>query len=159
MKRLGTLLLMLAVVLAGSLATVGTAQAVETCHTINAKGAGQITSQTTTGATTVSQIIGGGLLHGTTEAELTFMNVDPATGIATFEGTLVLTNKHGTLTLFVFAGVFNTQTGEFQNDSVVTDATGRFAGATGNLFFHGFVAPDGSFRDDTIRGAVCVNLP
>jgi len=159
MKRLGTLLLLLAVVLAGGLATVGTAQAVETCHSINAKGTGQITSQTATGATTVSQIIGGGLLHGTTAAELTFTNVDPTTGIATFEGTLVLTNKHGTLTFFVFNGVFNTQTGEFQNDSVVTNGTGRFAGATGNLFFHGFVAADGSFTDDTIRGSVCVNLP
>jgi hypothetical protein len=158
MKRLATLL-MLAVVLAGSLATVGTAQAVETCHTINAKGTGQITSQTATGATTISQIIGGGLLHWTTEAELTFTSVDPATGIATFEGTLVLTNKHGTLTFFVFDGVFNTQTGEFQNDSIMTDGRGRFAGASGNLFFHGFVAPDGSFSDDTIRGTVCVNLP
>jgi hypothetical protein len=159
MKRLRALLLMLVVVLAGSVANVGTAQAVETCHTINARGTGHITSQTTSGAITVSQIIGGGLLHGTTEAHLTFTSIDPTTGIATFEGTLVLTNKHGTLTLFVFNGVFNTQTGEFQNDSVVTDGTGRFAGATGNLFFHGFVAPDGSFTDDTIRGTVCVNLP
>jgi hypothetical protein len=159
MKRLGTRLLVLMAVLIGSVAASGTAQAVETCHKINAKGTGQITSQTATGATTVSQIIGGGLLHGTTEAELVFTSVDAATGIATFEGTLVLTNIHGTLTLSVLNGVFNTQTGEFQNDSVVTGGTGRFAVATGDLFFHGFVAPDGSFTDDAIRGTICANLP
>jgi hypothetical protein len=159
MKRLRALLLMLVVVLASSIANVDIAQAVETCHRVNAKGTGRITNQTTSGATTVSQIIGGGLLHGTTEAHLTFTSIDPTTGIATFEGTLVLTTKHGTLTLFVFNGVYNTQTGEFQNDSVVTDGTGRFAGATGSLFFHGFVAPDGSFTDDAIRGTICVNLP
>ena len=159
MNRLRILLLTLVFILAGSVTNIDIANAIDTCHKINAKGTGQITSQTTTGATTISRIIGGGLLHGTTEAELTFTSLDAVSGIATFEGSLVLTNKHGTLTLFVFNGVFNTQTGEFQNDSKITDGTGRFAGATGNLFFHGFVETDGSFTDDTIQGTICVNLP
>ena len=52
-----------------------------------------------------------------------------------------------------------TLTGEFINDSAVTDGTGRFAGATGSLSFHGFVEPDGTFTDDAIDGEICVDLP
>jgi hypothetical protein len=133
--------------------------AVETCHQVNAKGKGQITSQTPTAATTVSQIIGGGLLHGTTQATLVFTGFDPSTGVATFEGTLVLTTEQGTLTLRVFDGVFKTQTGEFYNDSLVVNGTARFEGARGDIFFHGFVFPDGQFIDDVINGEICVDLP
>jgi hypothetical protein len=157
MNRFGRLILVLLVAVVGTLAMVHPVQAVETCHKINAKGKGQITSQTTIGATTISQIIGGGLLHGTTEAELAFTSVDQATGVATFEGPFVLTTRHGTLTLFVFNGVFNLVTGEFSSDSIVQEGTGRFTGASGGLFLHGFTAPDGSFIDDEISGTICLN--
>src|SRR5712692_4557637 len=123
------------VLLVGALAQFSTVRAVETCHRVNANGQGRITSQTPTSATTESQIIGGGLLHGTTQATLAFTSFDPGTGVATFEGTLVLTTTQGTLTLSVFNGVFNTQTGEFHNDSTVTNGTARFEGATGAIFF------------------------
>ena len=129
---------------------------VETCHKINALGIGSLTGPTTT----ESQIIGGGIIHGTTTAELVFTGFDPNTGIATFEGTLELTTRHGTLDLFIFNGVFNLVTGEFSSDSAVTGGTGRFEGATGGLFFHGFVLADGvTFIDDEISGEICLTLP
>ncbi len=129
-----------------------------TNHKINARGQGQITSETTAGGTTKSRIIGGGLLQGTTTSELIFTGFDPRTGDVFYEGTLVLTTRHGTLTLSIFNGVL-APTGEFSNDSAVTGGTGRFAEATGSLFFHGFVAADGTFTDDAIRGTISVDLP
>ena len=145
--------------LAVGLLVIGPARADVTCHEIDAKGEGRITSQTPTETDTESQIIGGGIIHGTTTAQLFPTGFDPATGIETFAGTLVLTTEHGTLTLDIFDGVFNTVTGEFSNDSVVVDGTDRFAGATGGLFFHGFVAADGTFTDDEISGQICADLP
>jgi hypothetical protein len=50
-------------------------------------------------------------------------------------------------------------TGEFSNDSQVAGGTGRFAGATGGLTFHGFVAADGTFTDDEISGEICGDEP
>src|SRR5215204_4250657 len=114
------------------------APAAEVCLKLNATGTGQITTQTATGATTVSEIIGGGVLHGTTTAELTFTSINPITGVATYEGTLVLTNRHGTVNVSFSDGVLNLATGEFENESTITGGTGRFADATGNLYFHGF---------------------
>src|SRR5438128_9351253 len=143
MKTLRTRWLALAA-LAVSVALAGPALGETVCVPINAKGEGRITSQSLTEVDTESQIIGGGIIHGTTTAQLFPTGFDPATGIETFEGSLVLTTRHGTLTLFVFNGVFDTFTGEFSNDSEVVDGTGRFAGATGGLFFHGFVAADGT---------------
>src|SRR5262245_66441647 len=110
-----------------SLASAGPAQAEVTGHKINATGEGAFTGPTTT----ESQIIGGGILHGTTTAELFITGVDPTTGALTFEGTLVLTNEHGTLTLGIFDGLYDPVTGEFSNDSVVTSGTGRCAESTG----------------------------
>jgi hypothetical protein len=136
-----------------------TTSAAEVCLKLNATGKGQITGQTATNATTVSEVIGGGVLHGTTTAELTFTGIDPVTGVATYEGTLVLTNRHGTVNVSFSDGSFNLVTGEFENDSTITGGTGRFAGATGDIYFHGFVAADGSFIDDAIDGTICLEVP
>jgi hypothetical protein len=76
-----------------------------------------------------------------------------------YEGAPVLTTEHGTLTLDIFDGLYDPVTGEFRNDSAVTSGTGRFAEATGELYFHGFVFPDGTFIDDAVVGEVCVDLP
>ena len=46
--------------------------------------------------------IGGGIIHGTTTAQLFPTGFDPVTGIETFQGTLVLTTRHGTLTVDIF---------------------------------------------------------
>ena len=158
MRKLRTTLLALAGLAVG-LTVAGPAWGETVCIPINAKGEGRITSQTLTETDTESRIKGGGIIHGTTTAQLFPTGFDPATGIETFEGSLVLTTKHGTLTLFVFNGVFDTTTGEFSNDSTVVDGTGRFDGASGGLFFHGFVAADGTFTDDEISGEICVEVP
>lgn len=158
MCKLRTILLALVTLCAG-VAVAGPAWGETVCIPINAKGEGLITSQSLTETDTASDIIGGGIIHGTTTAQLFPTGFDPTTGIETFEGTLVLTTRQGTLTLFIFNGVFDLFTGEFSNDSTVVDGTGRFAGATGELFFHGFVAADGTFTDDEISGEICVEVP
>ena len=158
MRKLRTTLLTLAGLVVG-VVFAGPAWGETVCVPIDAKGEGRFTSQTLTETDTESQIIGGGIIHGTTTAQLFPTGFDPATGIETFVGTLVLTTKQGTLTLLVLNGVFNTFTGEFSNDSEVVDGTDRFAGATGGLFFHGFVAADGTFTDDEISGKICVEVP
>src|SRR5262249_14214468 len=152
-----TLLLLAGLVVAAFLAAPAFGETV--CIPINAQGEGAITSQSLTEVDTESQISGGGIIHGTTTAQLFPTSFDPTTGIETFVGTLVLTTRQGTLTLSILNGVFDTTTGEFSNDSMVVDGTGRFAGATGGLFFHGFVAADGTFTDDEISGEVCVEGP
>lgn len=129
-------------------------QAGEVCIPINAKAKGMFTGPTTT----ASQIIGGGILHGTTTAVVEVTGVI-APGVVSFVSTLALTTKHGALTLFFADGVFNLVTGEFSADSVVVGGTGRFAGASGELFFHGFSFPDGTFIDDEISGEICVIVP
>ena len=113
---------------------------------------------TATPITTSSQIIGGGILHGTTTAMLTITG-PPVSNVAPFDGTLVLTTNQGTLTLEILNGMFNVATGEFSNQSVVTTGTGRFDGASGGLFFHGFTFPDGTFIDDEVSGTICVQVP
>lgn len=113
-------------------------------HQINAKGKGQLTSETTT----AGKIIGGGLLHGTTTATLNITAIDQTTGDATYAGVVVITTKHGTLTLDD-AGLFNLVTGVFSSHSTVAGGTGRFAGATGDLYFAGIVdLVSGSFTDE-----------
>ena len=154
MKRIRRLVLLFLFVVASTLATVNPAWAEETCHKINAKAVGSFTGPTTS----ESRIIGGGLLHGSTTAELVITGFI-APGVVSFEGTLVLTTSHGTLTLSLFDGVFNLVTGEFSADSVVIDGTRRFDGATGGLFFRGFSFPDGTFIDDEISGEICLDLP
>jgi hypothetical protein len=127
---------------------------VETCHVVNAKGIGSLTGPTTT----ESQIIGGGLLHGTTSATLNFTGAEGT--VLLYEGELLLTTDHGTLTYSLSNGTFDLATGEFTADAAVVSGTGRFEGATGDLFFHGFVLEDGvSFIDDEISGSICLELP
>src|SRR5690348_386316 len=109
---------------AAGLATWSPAQAEVTCHKINATGEGRLTGPTTT----ESRIIDGGLIHGTTTSDLLFTSLDPIAGVATYIGTLVLTNEHGTLTFSITDGVYNLVTGEFSNDSTVIGGTERFAG-------------------------------
>ena len=89
-------------VLAVSLSATGLARAEDTRHKINAQGEGAFTGPTTT----ASQILDGGILQGTTTADLTITGIDPQTGVLTYVGILVLTAEHGTLTLDIFNGVY-----------------------------------------------------
>lgn len=149
MKDLSKLLQPLVALFVGALLITNLARAEQTCHAINAKGKGQIHFDTDSSD---GQIIGGGLLHGTTHGEFTF------TGPGTYEGTFTITTKQGTLILHLFAGVFDTGTGKFSNQSVVIAGTGRFENAAGGLFFEGVVDPDGSYTD-RITGEIRLDRP
>ena len=149
MKELRNLIQRLPVLVVGALLFTHPARADQTCHRINTKGQGQVHFDTNSSD---GEIVGGGLLHGTTHGDFRF------TGPGTYEGTFTITTMQGTLILHLFNGVFDTGTGQFSNDSVVIDGTGRFEDATGGLFFEGVVAPDGSYTD-RITGQICVDLP
>lgn len=128
----------------------GQAQAEESCHKINAKGIGQDRG----GGLTVARVIGGGLLHGTTEGNFVITGFSGT--VASFEGTVEFTTMHGTLTVTV-SGTFDVATGEFGASGPVTGATGKLTGATGSLSLAGTQDADGSFVED-ITGEICVDL-
>lgn len=138
-------------VILGALMMASPAQAAESCHKINAKGVGQDRG----GGVTEAQIIGGGLLHGTTEGN--FLVTGLSGTVALFVGTVEFTTNHGTLTVTV-AGTLDVATGEFGASGAVTGATGKLAGATGGLSFRGVEdLSDGSFVED-VTGEICVHL-
>ena len=100
--------------------------AAESCHKINAKGIGQDLGN----VRTTADINGGGLLNGTTAGAFGISpTADP--NVLDLVGTVVFTNK-ATLTVAV-SGTFDTGTGEFAASGPATAATGKLAGATGNL--------------------------
>lgn len=121
------------------------------CHKINAKGIGEDLG----GGTTQANILGGGLLHGTTEGN--FIITGFAGTVASFEGTVKFTTNQGTLTVAV-KGTLDTATGEFSAFGPVTDATGKLAGAIGTLNFNGVEdLSNGSFVED-VTGSICIDL-
>jgi hypothetical protein len=151
MKSQRPILRLILFVIVGGLMMVRPAQAAESCHKINAKGVGQDLG----GGQTAAQIIGGGLLHGTTVGAFEITGVSgPLLSIA---GTVTFTTHQGTLTVSV-AGTLNVATGEFSASGPVTDATGKLAGATGELSLEGVEnLADGSFVED-VTGEICVDL-
>lgn len=143
-------LLVLPVVLAAA-AAPATASGAVSCHTINAKGVGQDLG----GGRTTADIIGGGLLQGTTAATLTITGFSGT--VATFEGTIVFTVNNGTLTAGL-SGTFDVATGAFSATTTSISGTGKLAGATGALSFSGVEnLADGSFTED-ISGEICADL-
>lgn len=145
-------LLVVAAVAVGGLVAAGPAQGAQGCHKINTRVVGTADFQTNT---VEGQVVGGGILHGTAEGTFVFTSIDPEAGTATYEGTYLITTKHGTLELELFNGVIDLATLTGSNDSVVTGGTGRFQGATGGLFFEGGVEPDGTFTD-RLTGTICL---
>jgi hypothetical protein len=137
--------------LLGGLMMVNQTQAAVSCHKINAKGVGQDLG----GGMTEAQIIGGGLLHGTTAGA--FGITGGAFPVLEIAGTVTFTTHQGTLTVTV-AGTLNVATGEFSASGPVTAATGKLAGATGELLLEGVEnLEDGSFVED-VTGEICVDL-
>ena len=146
----------LTVILAAGLFTLSSAftglHAQESRHRINAKGVGQDLG----GGNTVADILGGGLLQGTTAAAFGFVGFCDATSVA-FAGDVVFTTLHGTLTVTV-SGCFDLSTGEFFASGPVTDATGKLAGATGFLSFVGVEDLSTGEFTNTIDGEIVVDL-
>ncbi|MCL4299106.1 MAG: hypothetical protein KJ077_25445 [Anaerolineae bacterium] len=150
MNTLDRVILLLFVVV-GALLTVSQAQAAVSCHLINAKGVGQDLG----GGRTVANIIGGGLLQGTTEGNFAITGVSGT--VASIAGTVEFTTHNGTLTVTV-TGTFDVASGEFNASGPVTGATGKLAGAMGVLTFAGVEdLSDGSFVED-VTGEICVDL-
>jgi hypothetical protein len=138
-------------VVVGTLVTVSQARAAVSCHKINAKGVGQDLG----GGVTEADIIGGGLLQGTTVGN--FVITGSSGTVASIEGTVVFTTNQATLTVTV-TGIFDVATGEFSASGTVTGATGKLAGATGALLLEGVEdLSNGRFVED-VTGTICVDL-
>ena len=143
-----TLLLLLLLIPA---ATAAPAAAAVSCHVINAKGVGQDVG----GGVTRAEILGGGLLHGTTNAAFTITGLSGT--VASFTGTIVFTVNNATLTATV-NGTLDLSTGEFNATTSSISGTGKLAGATGSLTFSGVEnLADGSFKE-TVTGEICAEL-
>jgi hypothetical protein len=116
-------------------------------HKIHTTIDGHLTSATSTVGTIQS-----GLLRGTTQFSGTFTDAQ-----GDYVGTLVITTKHGTLTL-QDQGNLNATTGQFTDHLTVSSGTGRFAGATGHLFDQGVInLQTGSFTDVPLTGEICLH--
>jgi hypothetical protein len=151
MKVGGRVVLLILFVVVGTLMTVSQARAAVSCHRINAKGVGQDLG----GGTTQADIIGGGLLQGTTVGNFVITGFSGT--VASIAGTVVFTTNKATLTVTV-AGIFDVATGEFSASGTVTSATGKLAGATGTLLLEGIEdLSNGRFLED-VTGTICVDL-
>ncbi len=129
---------------------VSPAQAASGCHEINAKGVGQDAG----GGVTHAQVIGGGLLHGTTDGNFAITAVNGT--VASISGTVTFTTNQATLTVSV-DGTFDTSNGAFDASGPVSGATGKLAGATGNLSLVGVEnLSNGRFVED-IDGRICLS--
>jgi hypothetical protein len=134
-----------------ALAGATVAQAAVSCHKINAKGAGQDLGN----GATQAQIIGGGLLQGTTHANFAIVGGTPP--VLAIAGAVTFTTHQATLTVTV-TGTFNVATGNFVATGPVTAATGKLAGATGTLLLEGVEdLTTGKFVED-VSGLICVDL-
>ena len=138
-------------VVASALLGVTAAHAGVSCHKINAKGAGQDLG----GGNTQAQIIGGGLLQGTTRASFGITGGTPP--LLSISGAVMFTTNQATLTVSVI-GTFNVATGSFNASGPVTAATGKLTGATGTLVLEGLEdLTTGKFVED-VTGLICVDL-
>ena len=116
------------------------------CHKINTTIEAHLTSPTSTAGS-----IHSGLLRGTTQFSAVFTDAQ-----GDYVGTLVITTKHGTLTLHD-EGNLNAATGQFTDHLTVAGGTGRFAGASGELFDQGVLNfQTGSFSGVGLTGTVCL---
>ena len=130
---------------------VGPAHAAVSCHKINAKGAGQDLG----GGMTQAQIIGGGLLHGTTQGRFAITGGSPP--VFSIGGTVMFTTSHATLAVTI-TGTFDVATGNFVAAGPVTAATGMLSAATGSLLLEGIEdLTTGKFVED-VSGLICVDL-
>jgi hypothetical protein len=135
-------------VVACNLMMAAPAQAAGSCHKINARGIGQDLG----GGATNAQIIGGGLLHGTTVGD--FEVTGQSGTVASIEWTVVFTANNATLTVTV-SGTLDVGTGAFNTSGPVTASTGKLAGSTGSLTFVGTEnLSTGRFVED-VTGTVC----
>ena len=121
------------------------------CHAINAKGVGQDLG----GGMTRAQIMGGGLLEGTTQGSFAVTGFSGT--VASISGTVVFTVNRATVTVSV-SGTLDVASGAFSASGPVSASSGKLAGATGSLLLSGVEnLGDGSFTE-TVTGTICADL-
>ena len=151
MQKLQRVAGLVCVVLVAGLTMTGEARGKVSCHRINARGAGEDLG----GGATRARIIGGGLLHGFTNAQFEFTGMSGTRVV--FEGPVTFTTARGTLTITV-EGTFDPATGEFSASGPVTDASGKLEDATGTIYIDGVQDfSTGTFVED-VTGEICVDL-
>ncbi|SRR6266849_10479444 len=149
LRKVGRLFLF---VIMGVLIIANQTQAAVSCHKINAKGIGQDLG----GGRDEVDLIGGGLLQGTIEGQVT--SFFPVSGtVFGFVETIEFIANKGTLTT-IFTGTFDGATGEFNGSGSVTAATGKLAGATGILSLDGIEDLSTGVIAVDVTGSICVNL-
>ncbi len=124
--------------------------ATERCTGLHAKGVGVDDGMGTTTAT----LYRGGREFASTVGTFTLGTVD-ADGVATFTGTIVLTNDHGTLNAPV-DGTLDTTSGRFASLSDDVTGTGDYANVTGRLRFRGVEDLEGLTFTEHVYGKLCV---
>ncbi len=150
MKALRTVLCVLAALLTTT-AGVARADGAEEgagCRPVHTIGVGQDLG----GGNTTATVTHGGVLNGTTHAHFDITGGAPPA--FTIAGTLVLTTKHGALTVDL-AGTFNVATGEFTATGPITGATGKLAGSTGTLTLSGVENLTTGAFTERITGSLC----
>ena len=137
------------------------AHAATSCHTIQATGVGSGAppqpGDPANLVRTQARLSDAGLLQGTTQAAFTIVAPTPA-GFA-FAGDLVVSTNRATLTV-ALSGTLDVSTGDFTATGPVVAATGKLAGASGQLTLTGvqdLADPAGSFTE-TVTGEICVDL-
>ncbi|ALJ00880.1 hypothetical protein [Rufibacter tibetensis] len=125
--------------------------ALKRCHKINAKAEGVVIFQHRESIATEADIIGGGLLNGTTRASFIL------TSFGSFTGFLQITTKHGKLDFRIYDG-YASET-EFRATAVAMEGsgTGKLRGATGVLYLEGVtINANGDFTEN-ITGEICLD--
>ena len=147
MNRIRLLICVMAVLLT---TMVGVAQGEDGsgCRRVHAIGAGQDLG----GGNTTATISHGGVLNGTTRAHFDITGGAPPA--LTIAGSLVLTTKHGGLSVDL-GGTLNVSSGEFTYSGPITDATGKLAGSTGTLTLNGVEDLSTGAFTETITGTLC----
>jgi hypothetical protein len=144
-------LFLLLIALGGAAGTPAGASAAISCHAINAKGVGQDLG----GGMTAADVVGGGLLQGTTAASFTITGLSGT--VASFEGTIVFTVNNGTLTAGL-SGTFDVASGAFTATTTSISGTGKLAGATGRLAVSGVEDLETGSFTEAITGEICADL-
>jgi hypothetical protein len=120
------------------------------CTGFHAKGAGVDDGMGTTTAT----LYRGRRELATTVGTFTLTGVD-ADGVATFTGTIILSNDQGMLTAPV-EGTLDTVSGRFASLSDDVTGTGEYADTTGRLRFRGVEDLQGLTFTEHVYGKLCV---
>src|SRR5438309_11241161 len=132
-----------------ALVSAGGAQAgSEGCRPVHAIGVGQDLG----GGNTAATLSRGGVLNGTTSAHF---DITGATGsVLSIAGTLVLTTKHGSVTVSL-TGTLDAATGAFTATGPLSGGTGSFAGTTGTLTLTGVENLSTGVFTETVAGTLC----